>query len=89
MRIAIVCFPGHDVINFESNFIFLIMPFSCMVKKSRQKFKYLENEKSFQGEIKSIFIIFKGLSFEQNFYRHKSAPLNNIITLYDIANSIC
>ena len=26
-----------------------------MTKKSRQKFKYLENEKSFQNEIKSIF----------------------------------
>ena len=33
-----------------------------MTKKSRQKIKYLENEKSFQGEIKSIFIIFKMLS---------------------------
>ena len=26
-----------------------------MVKKWRQKFKYLENEKSFQDEIKDIF----------------------------------
>ena len=30
-----------------------------MTKKSRQKFKYLENEKSFYGEIKSIFHFFK------------------------------
>ena len=26
-----------------------------MTKKSRQEFKYLENEKSFEDEIKSIF----------------------------------
>ena len=29
-----------------------------MTKKSRQKFKYVENEKSFQGEIKGIFYHF-------------------------------
>ena len=28
---------------------------ACMTKMSRQKFKYLENEKSFWGEIKNIF----------------------------------
>ena len=34
-----------------------------MTIKSRQKLKYLENEKSFYGEInKAFFIIFKGLS---------------------------
>ena len=26
-----------------------------MTQKSRQKFEYLENKKSFQGEIKSVF----------------------------------
>ena len=39
MCIAIVCFPCCDV----------------MTKRSRQKLKYTENEKSFYGEIKSIF----------------------------------
>ena len=42
---AIVCFPGCDVINFEINLISLIKPFFYMTKKSRQKFKYLENVK--------------------------------------------
>ena len=32
-----------------------------MTKKSRQKFKHLENEKSFEDEINSIFHHFKGL----------------------------
>ena len=39
-----------------------------MTKKSWQKLKYLENEKSFKDEIKSIFhnlIIFKGLLMKQ------------------------
>ena len=53
-----ICFPECDVINFEINLIFLITPFFYMTKKWRQNFKYLEKEKSFQGEIKSIFHYF-------------------------------
>ena len=41
--------------DFEINLIFLIKPFFYMTKKSIQKLKYLENEKIFEGEIKSIF----------------------------------
>ena len=47
MSTAIICFPGYDVINFEINIIFQIKPFFYMNKKLKQKFKYLENEKSF------------------------------------------
>ena len=36
-----------DVIKLEINLIFLMKLFCYMTKKSRQKFKYLENEKSF------------------------------------------
>ena len=36
MCIAIVCFPGGDLINFEINLLYKILIF-----------KYLENEKSF------------------------------------------
>ena len=60
--IAIVNFPGCDVMNFEISFIFIIERFSYMTSKLRQKFKYLENDKSFQNEIKNIFHHFKGLS---------------------------
>ena len=45
MFIANACYC--DVIDFEINLIYLIKPFSFMTKKSRQKFKYLKNEKSF------------------------------------------
>ena len=48
MCTAILCFPGCNVINFEINFIVLIKPFFYMTEKSRQKFKYLQKEKSFQ-----------------------------------------
>ena len=47
MGIAMICFQGCDVINFETNLIFLIKPFCYMIKKLRQRFKYHENEKSF------------------------------------------
>ena len=47
MYTAIVYFPVFNTINFEINLIFLINSFFYMTKKSRQKFKYLENEKSF------------------------------------------
>ena len=33
--IVTVCYPGLNVINFETNFIFLIKPFFYMTKKSR------------------------------------------------------
>ena len=55
MCIAIVCFPGCDAINYETKLIFLITPFFYMTKKSRQKFKYLENENGFSGEVQNIF----------------------------------
>ena len=45
MCIAIACFPGCGVIDFEINLMFLTKLFSYMIKKSR--FKYLENQKSF------------------------------------------
>ena len=50
MCIAIVYFPGCDVIN-----SFLMKSFFYMTKKSRKISKHLENEKSFKGETKSTF----------------------------------
>ena len=45
--IAIVCFPCCGVINFKINFIFQIKTFFYLIKNSIQKFKSLENERSF------------------------------------------
>ena len=47
IRTAVICFPNCDVINFEINLTFLIKSFFYKTTKSRQKSKYLENEKSF------------------------------------------
>ena len=47
-----------------------------MIKKTRQKFKYLENKKSFKDEIKNIFIILKGLSLKQFFLEGEAPTLN-------------
>ena len=51
-----------------------------MIKMSRQKFKYLENEKSFEDEMKSIFHHFKRTFIEANnkkkFSEGKSPALN-------------
>ena len=75
MCIANVCFRGRDVI-FEINLIFLITPFFHMAKNLGQKFKYLENEIGFSGEIKST------LKPEHLFYRTLLGELRLCIFLY-------
>ena len=60
--IAIVCYPSCDVIDFKIDFIFLVKPFSCKTKTSKQKFKYLEKEELLTRNKKVFFIILKGLS---------------------------
>ena len=55
MCIAFVCYPGCDVMDFEINLIFLMEPVFLHDQKVMTKNKFLENEMSFQGEIKSIF----------------------------------
>ena len=74
MCMAVVSFLGCDVINFEINLIFLIKPFLYMTKKSRQKFKYLENEITLKVKLKAFFNIFIGLSFAKNCPRRENAP---------------
>ena len=74
MFIAIICYAGYDVTKVEINFIFLIKPLCYMTNRSRQKLKYVENEKSFWGKVKAFFIIFKVLSSAKNCLRTESAP---------------
>ena len=51
-------FLNYDVINFEVNLIFLIKLFFLHDQKVVTKLQYLENKKSFQDEMKSIFHYF-------------------------------
>ena len=44
MCIAIICFQGCDVMNFEINLTFPAELFFYMTKKPKQKFKYIENK---------------------------------------------
>ena len=56
-----------------------------MTKMSRQKFKYLENEKSFYDEIKSIFYHFLRAIIEVNkkiFLEGESPTLSNMPTSF-------
>ena len=46
--------------DFEINFIFVMKIFFLHDQKVMTKLKYLENENSFKGEIKSFFIILQG-----------------------------
>ena len=55
LRYWAICEIYEYVINFEINLIFRIKSFFYMTKKSRQKLKYLQNKKSFQVNMKSIF----------------------------------
>ena len=48
-------------------------------QKAKTKFKYLEKEKSFQGEIKNI--IFKGISFAKNCLKPDSRSLRMLYQL--------
>ena len=57
--------PSYNIINFEINLIFLIKPFFYMTQKSKQKVKYLEDQKSL-GWNKKYF-----LSFLNGFYWSK------------------
>ena len=64
--LAIVCFPGCNVINFEIKF--LIKPFFYITKNLRQKLKYHQNENT-------IFIIKKHFSSYL-----KGCQLRNIVS---------
>ena len=59
---ANLCKPIHDIINYSIS----ICPFEsgkCGKEEQKlQKFECLENEKSFLDEIKTLFIVFQGLS---------------------------
>ena len=81
--------PGCDVIKFEINIIFLIKPLCYMTKKSRQNLKYLENEKSFWREIKSIFHHFQRTFSCQKLCQTWECTFNNLFCCYtknDVSN---
>ena len=55
MCIVIICFPISEVMKFEIKISLLMKLFPTWPKKSEQKFKYLQKERSFLSEMKSTF----------------------------------
>ena len=57
-------------VNFENNLIFRIKPFFLHGQKVKQKFKYLENKKSFKMKYKAFFTFLKGFHWRKwnNFF---------------------
>ena len=68
-------FVNPTVTSWTLKFSFLIIPFRYTTKKSRQKLKYLENEKSFWRKKNAFFIVFTGLSVAKNCLRPESGLL--------------
>ena len=71
MCIAIVCFPGCDVISSEINLIFLIKPFSTSPNSPDKNLNLLRTKRPF----KAFVIIFKGLSVVKNCFKPESVSL--------------
>ena len=66
--------PTEDAIRNSPPEMFLLKGvLKICIKKTRQKWKHLENEKSFQSRIKSVFHHFKELSVTKSCLRPKSS----------------
>ena len=66
MCIAIVYWPGYDVMNFEVILVFMIKTFFLNdQKEKKKKLSILRTKSSFKVKQKAFFIIFKGLSIKK------------------------
>ena len=81
MCIAIVYFPGYNIIYFEITPIFLIKPFFYLTKKSRQKCKYLENERSFKVGV-SPFKKICFICFDESLLKMVKNPFHLILKAF-------
>ena len=89
MCIVIICCPVCDVKILEINHSFLIKQFSYITKKSEQKCKYLEIEKSFSHEVKAFLINCKVLSVVRDCLRPGSDPLSHAVKILAEKSQIC
>ena len=91
MCIAIVCWPGFDVINFKTNLTFLIKPFLYMTKMSRQKLKISWKRKELLRGNKIHFLLFLS-DFKSpkclSDIRHYMMK-NMIYTVKDMSRGLC
>ena len=64
--IAVVCFPGSHVVNFEINLTFLMKLFLYVTKNQDKNLNILKTKKTFKVKQKASFIILKGFSAAKN-----------------------
>ena len=91
MCIAIVCWPGYDVINFKTNLTFLIKPFLYMTKRSRKKLKISWKRKELLRWNKKHFLLFLSdfqLPKILSDIRHNMIK-NTIYTVKDMGRGLC
>ena len=55
--------PIHDIINYSTSICPFVSGKCGKEGKKLQNVEYIENEKSFLDEIKTLFIVLEGLSF--------------------------
>ena len=60
---ANLCKPVHDITNYSTSICPFVSGKCGKEGKKLQKFEYLQKEKSFFDEKKTLFIVFEGLSF--------------------------
>ena len=72
--IVITCYPVRDVINFVTNFSFIIKSFFCMIKKIGRNLNILRAKRAFKMTPKVFFILVKGLWVARNCLRPEGAP---------------
>ena len=87
--IAIACFSGCDVINFEINLVFLIKPFFYMTKKSRQNSNILRTKRDFKVQRKAFLIIFKGFLVSKFCLRPESSPVIVSFIIFFMIRLLC
>ena len=83
MCIAIVCFPGCHVINFEINLIFLIKTYFYIATNQDKNLNILRTKRVFKVKRKAFSTTFKGLSVAKRCLRLQTAPLKALIKPFE------
>ena len=80
MFIAIVCFQDCDVIHFNINLVFLVMPFFTRPKSQDKNLNILRTKRALK--IKDIFIVLKGMPIKNDEKRRYFLKLFSNLRIY-------
>ena len=78
---TVACFSDCDTINVKINLIFLnlIFPFFCRIKKTREKFNYLENKNIFWWEENNFELFLNDCDLSNICVRSQSMSLKTYV----------